>query len=88
MYDTLEKLFHGEIDPFGAGRSHNPELLEAQRLFNKLMDGAGSKLGNDLRERIEAAAHELVYAQSRVLFCEGFRLGMRITAESFIDGGA
>lgn len=52
------------------------------------MDGAGSKLGNDLRERIEAAAHELIYAQGRVLFCEGFRLGMRMTAESFIDGGA
>ncbi len=85
MYDTLEKLFHGEIDPFGENRSHDPEPLDAQRLFNKLMDAAGSKLGNELRERIEAAAHELIYAQSRVLFCEGFRLGLRLAAESFID---
>lgn len=87
MYDTLEKLFCGEIAPIEAERSHDPELLEAQKLFNKLMDDANAKLGDVLRERLEAAAHELIFAQQRVLFCEGFRLGLRLTAESFIDGG-
>lgn len=88
MYDTLEKLFYGEIAPIEAERSHDPELLEAQKLFNKLMDDANAKLGDVLRERIEAAAHELIFAQERVLFCEGFRLGVRIAAESFVEGGA
>ncbi len=88
MYDTLEKLFYGEITPIEAERSHDPELLEAQKLFNKLMDDANAKLGDILRERLEAAAHELIFAQERVLFCEGFRLGVRLTAESFVNGGA
>lgn len=89
MYDTLEKLFCGDINPFEAPRYQDNELLEAQQLFNKLMDKVHQRLGdNELFEKLNDALYDLTYAQERVLFCEGFRLGVRMTAESFMEGSA
>lgn len=88
MYDTLDKLFRGDINPFEAPRYNDAELLEAQQLFHKLMDKVQQRLGdNDLFEKLNDALYDLTFAQERVLFCEGFRLGVRLTAESFMDGG-
>lgn len=84
MHKTLDDLFCGNINPFEAPRYHDTELYEAQQLFNKLMEKVEKKLGDrDLFERLTDSLCDLTFAQERVLFCDGFRLGLRIATECF-----
>ena len=84
MYDTINDLFYGDIAPWG-DNFHDSEYDEAQRLYDKLYDKMMECLGDhELQERFDDARADLANAGERIMFCRGFRLGLKLAAESFL----
>ncbi len=88
MYETISDLYYGKISPWE--RSYPPDS-EHQRLLSeyiKLLD----KLEKALPEKEKALFDEfgLAYSkmtleQERMMFTDGFRLGIRLAVECFIE---
>lgn len=86
MYDTINDLFNGNINPYRESRSSDEEYAEAELVFVKVYGQIMKKLDDpELQERFDDAFAELTQAGERIMFCRGFRLGARLTAESFAD---
>ena len=85
----LEELWYGNIDPIeaiGSGGSYYKELMGLMaRNREKITD----KLGEDMQEVLETYdenIREMDAISEKAAFIYGFRLGMRLAAESLIDG--
>lgn len=85
----LEELWYGNIDPMeavGCGGSHYKELMGLMaRNREKITD----KLDEDMQEVLETYddnIREMDAISEKAAFIYGFRLGMKLAAESLIDG--
>ena len=86
MHDTITDLYYGDIQPYEERRFSDSEYSEALRLFDRLYDEVMEKLSDsELQERFDDALAELTQAGERIMFCRGFRLGLRLAAESFLN---
>ncbi len=85
MYDTINDLFRSTI-PSREDYHADKEYSEAEILFIKAYGQVMSNLDDpELQQRFDDALDELTLADQRIMFCRGFRLGSRLTAESFAD---
>ena len=87
--NVLEDLWYGNIDPMeavGSGGSHYKELMGLMaRNREKITD----KLGEDMQEVLETYdenIREMDAISEKAAFIYGFRLGMKLAAESLVDG--
>ncbi len=86
MYETITELFYGSIQPYEERCDCDSEYVEACRLLDRLYDQVMERLGDrELQERFDDALSDRSQACERIMFCRGFRLGLRLAAESFLD---
>lgn len=87
MYDTIQKLYRGDICPKDNVYDHDKDFKAALEAFGSVYRKIDELSHNDnaLMEELAVTATELASQQERLLFCEGFRLGMRLAAECFFD---
>ena len=80
---TIEQLWRGNIDPianFGCG-DNNVNLLEAE--LCKRFDELEEKYKDEMI-KLRKTINDYINVLQKQSFCEGFSLGTKIIAESFI----
>lgn len=90
MYQTLTDLYNGKIQPFSINPENDGDFRLAYkdycRSFNELSKLVG-KQHDELMNELANAVMQLTAVHERILFCDGFRLGMRLAAECFFSYG-
>lgn len=89
MEKILEKLWYGEIDPSAREFKRGSEYHELLHLLNKNQDKLLATLDvneKELFEKFKDCQNEMQTIETREVFIEGFRLGVKIMAESLTDG--
>ena len=84
MNDTITKLYYGAVRPCEHDYSNDPDYSDALKDFCAVHREISEKLGNENAEIVEElsrSAANLAAQQERALFCDGFRLGIKLAWE-------
>ena len=86
----LEELWYGNIDPMEAVGSGGSQYKELMGLMAKNREKIAEKLDDEMQvvlETYDDNIREMDAIAEKEAFIYGFRLGMRLAAESLIDSG-
>lgn len=88
MKQTLEQLWYGNIRPFAQARCDTPEMNELLQKIEKSRDALCQTLTDEQKELFltyDDIAEEISAIGERESFIHGFRLGAKMTAETFYE---
>ena len=88
MKQTLEQLWYGNIRPFAEARCDAPEMDELLQKFEKSRDALCSTLTDEQKTLFltyDDISEEISAIGERESFICGFRLGAKMTAETFCN---
>ncbi len=83
----LDELWYGNIVPFEQSASGDKRFAELLKLLNQNreeLSGALTDKQNETLEKYEETMNEMYSVSERDAFSYGFRLGVRLMAESFL----
>lgn len=84
----LEELWYGNIDPMEAVGCRGSHYKELMGLMARNREKITNKLDEDMQEVLETYdenIREMDAISEKTAFIYGFRLGMRLAAESLMD---
>ncbi len=90
MYHTLTDLYNGRIQPFTLNPDNDADFRLAYKDYCRNFREVSELVGKQHEELLNELANsvmQLTAEQERLLFCEGFRLGMKLAAECFFSDG-
>ncbi len=85
MLNTILQLYRGELEPKNYIGNGNTELRRTEILIKNNFDKLKEVLNEDEKKTLEKYSElidEYVFLMSEQAFCDGFCLGMRISAEA------
>lgn len=85
MKNTISQLYRGELEPKNYIGNGNVELRRTEILIKNNFDKLKESLnGNEIEilEKYSELIDEYIFLISEQAFCDGFCLGMRISAEA------
>lgn len=88
MYETIDDLYFGNINPYAKNYEKNTAHQNALKLYRRLYDEALNEIPerhHELLEKLCDTLTELSCEEEKAMFIEGFRLGLRLTAECFMS---
>ena len=90
MYQTLTDLYNGKIQPFSLNPENDADFRLAYKDYRRNYLEISELVGKQHDEQLNELANsvmQLTAEHERILFCEGFRLGMKLAAECFFSDG-
>ena len=85
MSNTISQLYRGELEPKNILGNGNIELRRMEILiennFNRLKETLNEN-ETEILEKYSSLIDEYIFLLSEQAFCDGFCLGMRISAEA------
>ncbi len=87
MPKTITELWNGKLRPFNCVGQDDEEMKKLTELMHRQYEKLEQGLAKPLREELEAYSEctaEYGAAANEQAFCEGFRLGVRLTAEALL----
>ena len=84
---TIDELWYGNISPFEQSASGNKRFAELLKLLNQNREELSEALTDKQKETLEKyeeTTNEMYSVSERDAFSYGFRLGVRLMAESFL----
>lgn len=87
MPETITALWNGKLKPFDCVGRDNEEMRKLTELMCRQYEKLEQGLTKPLREELEAyseCAAEYGALANEQAFCEGIRLGVRLTAEAML----
>lgn len=85
MNNTISQLYRGELEPKNYIGNGNVELRRTEILIKNNFDRLKETLNESeikILEKYSGLIEEYVFLMSEQAFCDGFCLGMRISAEA------
>ncbi len=85
MNTTISQLYRGELEPKNYIGNGNVELRRTEILIKNNFDRLKENLNENEKEILEkyrCLIDEYIFLMSEQAFCDGFCLGMRISAEA------
>ena len=84
---TLENFYFGNINPseYKQSKDTKKKLSEITRLFEELKSLLTTDQQKEKPEQIESCQLSLIALSERDAFIEGFKLGVKMTAEVYAD---
>ena len=85
MSSTISQLYHGKLEPKNILGNGNVELRRTEILIKNNFDRLKNTLNENetkLLEKYCGLIDEYIFLISEQAFCDGFCLGMRISAEA------
>ena len=90
MYPTITDLYNGKIEPFATNSDGDADFRLAYHDYCRNMEELSELVGkphSELMNELSNSVMQLTAEHERLLFCEGFRLGMKLAAECFLSDG-
>ncbi len=88
MQDAIAKLWSGKLKPFNCVGQDNGEMKELAELMCRHYEKLDRQLDEPFREVLEAYSEctaDYGALANEQAFCEGFCLGVRLTAEALLS---
>ena len=84
---TLESFYFGNINPieYKQSKDTKKKLSEMTRLFDKLRSLLTTEQQKEIIEQIDQCQLSLIALSEKDAFIEGFKLGVKMTAEICAD---
>lgn len=85
MNNTISQLYRGELEPKNILGNGNVELRRMEILIRNNLERLKENLNENEKEVLEkysGLVDEYIFLMSEQAFCDGFCLGMRISAEA------
>jgi len=85
MNNTISQLYRGELEPKNILGNGNVELRRMEILIKNNLERLKENLNENEKEVLEkysGLVDEYIFLMSEQAFCDGFCLGMRISAEA------
>ena len=84
---TLENLYFGNINPseYRQSKETKKKLSEMTELLDELKDFLTTEQQKEKLEQIDNCQLSLIALSERDAYLEGFKLGVKMTAEIFAD---
>ncbi len=90
MESILEELYYGNIHPASRDVSQNEEYANIVKLIQqneKALSAGLNEEQKELLEKLSTALSEQSSMNELSAFKAGFKLGLRLAAEAFLNGG-
>lgn len=87
MNRTITQLWHGSLEPIRHMGNDNLQMHELEELIQrnqKNLKEALSEKEQELLQKYNDCLNEYLFVTSEQVFCDGFSLGTRLTAEAFL----
>ncbi|MCM1299827.1 MAG: hypothetical protein NC203_05425 [Firmicutes bacterium] len=85
MYETIEKLYKGELYPMNKRYAGNSDYAKANNDLLKMLNQLEKVLNKEQYaqlEKLNDIVSEMTSEEARNMFIDGFRLGMQLAVES------
>ena len=85
MVGIIEELWNGQIAPIEFFGKDNSDLKISETLLFEKINELGEKYDMDVFQQLEKMVNDCLVKTAKYAFCDGYALGTKITAESFLN---